>query len=130
MRHKSLTVFAVFCCATLCAARSQQPPDTETLLRDLRREGCCAAGFVPSPEMVQRYRLRRLPPDSSYCAAGFLSVAGAAQPSDFQKFGVVVGTQTDSLWTVHVPVQHLPALLNVSGVKAFELGKKASIRRK
>ncbi|MDR1342977.1 MAG: hypothetical protein LBK18_06965 [Prevotellaceae bacterium] len=138
MRHVLLTVFiaifsAVFSaifCATLSAEPRQQPPDTERLLQDLRGEGCCAPGFAPSAALVQRYRLYRLPPDSSYCTSGFLSVDGNAQPSDFRKFGVAVGTQVDSLWTVHVPVQNLPALLNAKGVKTFETGKKASARRR
>jgi hypothetical protein len=135
MRHVLLTVFVAIFSAIFCTALSaeprQQPPDTEKLLQDLRREGCCAPGFAPSAELVQRYRLHRLlPDDSSYCANGFLSVDRNAQPSDFQKFGVAVGTQVDSLWTVHVPVQNLPALLNAKGVKTFEAGKKASTRRK
>jgi hypothetical protein len=130
MRLRLAIAFIAIPCATLLAERRPQPPDTERLLQDLRREGCCPPGFAPSPELVQRYGLHQLLPDSSYCASGFLSVEKNMQPSDFRKFGVAVGTQVDSLWTVHVPVQHLPALLNAKGVKAFEMGKKARARRK
>jgi hypothetical protein len=132
-----LTATIAFLLAASCAARlperHPQPPETERLLRDLRSEGCCPPGFAPSLEVAQRYRLRRLPPDSSYWASGFLSVAKSVRPSDVAKLGAAVGTQIDTLWTVHVPVQHLPALLSAEGVKTFELGKKAApkaVRRK
>lgn len=118
---------AAFCGAHL-AVRRQQPPGTEKLLLDLQREGCCAQEFTPSPELVRRYRLHRMGRDSSYCVSGFLSVDKDAQPADFSELGVAVGTQVDSLWTVHVPVQNLPALLNAKGVKIFEVGKKASAK--
>ncbi|MDR2813576.1 MAG: hypothetical protein LBB79_02820 [Prevotellaceae bacterium] len=132
MKRKLLLVFTIFSvaafCATRLAARRQQPPHTERLLQDLQSEGCCPPEFTPSPELAQRYRLHRLGRDSAYCVNGFLSVEKKAQPSDFSEFGIIVGTQIDSLWTVHVPVQHLPALLNAKGVKVFEVGKKAKAK--
>jgi hypothetical protein len=121
-------LFVAACCAARLAVRRQQPPPTEKLLQDLQREGCCAPEFTPSPELVRRYRLRRLGRDSSYCVSGFLSVDKNAQPADFSGLGVAVGTQIDSLWTVHVPVQNLPALLSAKGAKIFEVGKKASAK--
>ena len=121
-------LFAAAFCATRLSARRQQPPGTERLLQDLQREGCCAREFTPSPELVRRYRLRRQGRDSSYCVSGFLSVGKGAQPADFSELGVAVGTQVDSLWTVHVPVRHLPALLDAKGAKVFELGKKATAK--
>ncbi|MDR3365823.1 MAG: hypothetical protein LBO71_02510 [Prevotellaceae bacterium] len=129
MIRKLLLFFVGFCvaasCATRSAARQRQPPGTEKLLEDLQREGCCSPEFTPSLELVRRYRLHRMGRDSSYCVGGFLSVSKHAQPADFAKLGVAVGTRIDSLWTVHVPVQNLPALLSAKGVKTFEMGKKA-----
>lgn len=121
-------LFAAAFCAVRVAARQPQPPATEWLLQDLQREGCCTPAFTPSPELVRRYRLHRLGRDSSYCVSGFLSVGQKAQPADFSAFGVAVGVQVDSLWTVHVPVQHLSALLDAKGAKIFEVGKKASAK--
>ncbi|MDR0712393.1 MAG: hypothetical protein LBF67_08660 [Prevotellaceae bacterium] len=130
MSRKLLFTFIVFFftipCATRLAARRPQPPDTERLLRDLQVENCCLPGGTPSPEVIRRYRLRRLGKDSSYCVNGFLSVSKNAQPSDFVEFGLIVSTRIDSLWTAHVPVQRLPALLDAKGVKLFEVGKKVT----
>ncbi|MDR3188108.1 MAG: hypothetical protein LBT94_02855 [Prevotellaceae bacterium] len=120
--------FAAASCATRLAARQPQPPHTERLLQELRQEGCCSPEFTPSPELVRRYRLHRMGRDSSYCVHGFLSVRRGAQPADFAELGVAVGTQVDSLWTVHVPVKNLPALLSTKGVKIFEVGEKVSAK--
>jgi len=122
----------IYACLLLsaCAPRvamQAQPIQTNNLLRDLKAEGCCGKDFVPSAALVEKYNLRE--DEKIYYASGFLHVSAQTSAGDVEKFGVSVGTQIDSMWTVQVPVQNLELLLKAKGIKTLELGRKVQMKR-
>ncbi len=124
-----------YACAFLllagCAPRASMPAQpmlTDKLLRDLKAEGCCGKNFTPSAALVEQYNLRE--DNKTYYVGGFLHVTSAAKPADVEKLGVSVGTEVDSMWTAQVPVQSLESLLKTKGVKTFEPGRKAQMKKR
>lgn len=105
-----------------------QPLLTDNLLRDLKAEGCCGKSFTPSVALVEEYGLRE--DNGTYYIGGFLQVGTQATPADIAKFGVSVGTQIDSTWTVQIPVQNLESLLKTKGIKTFDMGRKVQMKRR
>ncbi len=130
MYIKMLLPFCAFLLCAACAPQASmqaQPMQTNQLLRDLKAEGCCEKNFVPSAALIENYSLRE--ENKIYYVGGFLHVNETTLPSDIQKFNAKVNTQLDSLWTVHVPIQNLEPLLKTQGVKTFEVGRKAQLKR-
>ncbi|MDR2938118.1 MAG: hypothetical protein LBU92_04170 [Prevotellaceae bacterium] len=121
MKIKAAILF--FALLTSLAVQAQ----TNLLLHDLQAEGCCKKNFVPSPDLVKKYNLRK--DCKTYYASGFLHVAGNFRPSNIQDFSIKINTQLDSLWTVQIPIQNLEKLLQTKGVKSFEVGRKAQMKK-
>ncbi len=81
--------------------------------------------FVPSEAVLEKHSLRK--ENGTYVVKGFLHPEASFDKEEFRRLGGKSTIETDTVFSYSIPVEKLPELVKMKGIKYIETGTKARL---
>lgn len=81
--------------------------------------------FNPSQALSEKHSLRK--ENGTYVVKGFLHPDASFDKEKFRRLGGKSTVETDSVFSYSIPVEKLPELVKMKGIKYIETGTKARL---